>query len=658
MSSELCTQPTRFACFGPQVYLGQAPISTLPPRRVQKSKFLSVCVLAALIACGFGVVTGLRGEQVRDDKPIPQGVPAEVMIRLFCDKPRYYLGENVLLHYEVKNTGQKPIHVETGGDYRGSPRHLRFRVIATDEDGQAMADPTPDPECFGGLGGATTIKPGESFFDCVPVMRYCVFDNPGKYTVRVSHDLGWSEGRERDKIAEGDVRWASTQIELVMPDADQAAQVVATMQRQTNSGGTIGKKREPFADFACLRYPVYLPMVWQLAVTGDVRAFESLAATPTPEATRAIVDSLSHDKPEVVDAAVNALRGRLPHPSLTDDKVRCVWRSDAQRKRQRAVVEQTWRGEFAAPVMAYARKTLALSPSTGMRDQRMESAAFLIESIAPPAELPTITRALDRMLERSKAVAVESPLIYGIIPHLQFAARTILLRGGKAAENPASPGEIAIYLEAVKQAKTQPAALDAYQQKWIVHAIPYVQRLTIESLPTPCPTWAIERLRERVDSPDIAIQYAAVNAIAKTKDASFGPALLQLVRQAEDQWVTQAAGNTAGIVGVPRDQVLLAWAERLERPDRSGHNDFYEAMGELISVIKHQGYGTRNSDGGPLSATERTALKARWVAFVEKNRDAIRNGRQFNHTDSELSTDLIPRNFSVHVDGKEWPALP
>jgi hypothetical protein len=130
-------------------------------------------------------------EPVSDySKPMPQGIPEGVEIKLAADKETFLLGENILLHYEVKNTGDTPIMVELGGDYRGAPRHTRFHVIATDEAGKVIEDPTPDPQHHGGFGGGGIIKPGETLFESVPIMRYRLFDKPGKYTIRIAHDLG------------------------------------------------------------------------------------------------------------------------------------------------------------------------------------------------------------------------------------------------------------------------------------------------------------------------------------------------------------------------------------------------------------------------------------------------------------------------------------
>ena len=131
--------------------------------------------IAIVVASALGGAAYVWAEPVADySKPIPKGVPAGAQIRLTADQPSYHLGENVLLHYEVKNSGDEPLVVTWGGDNRGSPRNTRVRVIATDEAGRVIEDPTPDPPNFGGFGGRESIEPGGTFIISVPVMRYCL----------------------------------------------------------------------------------------------------------------------------------------------------------------------------------------------------------------------------------------------------------------------------------------------------------------------------------------------------------------------------------------------------------------------------------------------------------------------------------------------------
>lgn len=624
--------------------------------------------MIALMAVGIMLCTICRGiEPVMDySQPMPKGVPAGVEIKLTADKKNFLLGENILLHYKVKNKGTEPIIVGLGGDYGGAPRHTRFNVIATNEDGREMDDPRPDSKNFdfGGPVGRFIIKPGETLVESVPIMRYRLFDKSGRYTIRIAHDLGWGGGwfePGREAIPDDDPRWASMSIELVMPSSEDAEEMVQTMLQSIDYGGPLGKKSESYGDFKCLRYPVYLPILQRLANNGELRAFEGMAGIPTVDATMALVAYLRNADSTTADAAVKALLERVPIAPTTSHKQGLKWHP-SHYDRQKELASQCWRDEFVEPVMIYTRKVLETIPDDGMRDRRIESAARLFSSVAPPDDMPTIIKALDRMLQRTEEVEQESPLYGGIIPHLQWAAQGILAQGGKAPEHPESPGEIAVYLESLgrnphnmtpkEDRPALPPEFGGYAEQWIDHPISYVQRLVIEALPTPCPDWAIEPLRTRLDDRDLGVQYAAINAVGASGDKSFGPALLELVREADDQWVVGAASEAAKKLEMPRDEVLLAWAERL---DRNEHMDNFRTLMELADLINHQGC-SGDSNGPPPTQAEHAALKDRWIKLITEHRKAIRDGKVFKVGDSEITPDLIPQDFSIGVDGKDWPA--
>ena len=140
------------------------------------------------------------------------------------------------MHFILENTGTQPFDDEFGGDYRGSSRHLRFKVTATDEAGNLVEDPDPHPMCFGGMIGPSKLKPGEKYVDSLPLMRYRRLVKPGRYTITVKHDFGWKEegGRKRPV---GEIT-----ITLRMPDAAQAEKIVARWRNCPRSRYTWGEK--------------------------------------------------------------------------------------------------------------------------------------------------------------------------------------------------------------------------------------------------------------------------------------------------------------------------------------------------------------------------------------------------------------------------------
>ena len=49
-------------------------------------------------------------------------MPVGARVTLEVDRPEYFLGENVLVHFILENTGSQPFEADFGGDYRGTTR--------------------------------------------------------------------------------------------------------------------------------------------------------------------------------------------------------------------------------------------------------------------------------------------------------------------------------------------------------------------------------------------------------------------------------------------------------------------------------------------------------------------------------------------------------
>lgn len=233
------------------------------------------------------------------------------------DKKEFVLGENVLLHYSVKNEGEEPLLIYVGGDYRGSPRSLRFKVHAYDEAGKRLADPHPNPWNMGGLGTHPELKSGETYWLSIPLTRYVQFDNPGTYRLRVFHDLGWNEHfgipdtidnsmPKRDTVAP----IVETTIRFRDPSPKDAQRVVdaATKPRPESYWG---HRTAPYGDWAAMRHPVYLPLLLKVAKAHE-GAIATIASIPTPEATDALIRLAANGS----SVAASLLPGRLPHPNF------------------------------------------------------------------------------------------------------------------------------------------------------------------------------------------------------------------------------------------------------------------------------------------------------------------------------------------------------
>ena len=142
---------------------------------------------------------------------------SDARIELSFDKPSYVLGEPVLLHFCIVNVSNRPFDVEIGGDYRGGSRSTRFKVSVTNGAGVAMPD--PDPSGFN-LGGASTVRqvaPAGRECRSLLLMRYARIDEPGTFSIRATHDLGWKTSTPPG---------GTTTIALTMPGAEEANRVL------------------------------------------------------------------------------------------------------------------------------------------------------------------------------------------------------------------------------------------------------------------------------------------------------------------------------------------------------------------------------------------------------------------------------------------------
>ena len=104
-------------------------------------------------------------------------------------------------------------------------------------DANGVAVPEADPAmCMGGMGGFPTLKPGEEWRQTLRPLNYLRLTKPGKYTIRITHDLGWKEKffhmphpDQKDAVPFVPEDWnapiGETQIEFLVPNEQQAKKI-------------------------------------------------------------------------------------------------------------------------------------------------------------------------------------------------------------------------------------------------------------------------------------------------------------------------------------------------------------------------------------------------------------------------------------------------
>lgn len=568
-------------------------------------------------------------------RPVPDGA----VVSLELDKEEYLLGENVLVHYVVENTSQKPFNIDIGGDYRAASRPLRYRVTATDEDGERVADPDPTRFFLGGISSRPEIKPGDRWVNSLALLRYCKFAKPGRYKIRVEHDLGWKEEEGRKRPL------GETTITLKMPTEQQAEQLVAQYEKmKVDDGFTWGEKRSPYPDFATLRLPIYLKPLTARAGRGFQPAVTGIGFVETPNATAALIDLLGHEDREIVLLAARTLNTRLPDPQFGGQLPPRAF--DASTERRKQLVKVAWRERFAGAVRTHAIGFL------NSDDTELASVGgFMLQCLGGPDDVPVLIAAMDRSLEglkprRTKDANILDPP--GAGRELLRAIGMLLTRGAAVPEDPSTPGEIILYLDNLtRQQQVRPRGWEKQCAKWLSHDNPYVRESVLRSTPLPLSDEFRAKLPRMFKDPDLGVQRAACELAQKIREPMLRESVLAVFAETRHQWVINAARNAAVALGGKTEVVRIS-AERMHEPDMLS-----EAMTSFAMIVKHSG-GRGGSTN--VSRDEVLEMQRLWLAFVEEQRDEIQEGSLFRIGDPRLKPELFGKACTFHLQGGgTWP---
>lgn len=572
------------------------------------------------------------------DLPYPDGA----RLTLALTKKEYFLGENILLHFCLENIGKQPFKIDMGGDYRGASRSLRFIVSASDAKGVKVADPDPSRFNMGGMSFQPEIKPGETYFESLPLARYCRFEQPGVYNVKVTHDLGWK------KAAGKAVPGADIQITLRAPDEVQARELIEAMEHlPENPKGAYGQMNEPYADYSVIRHPAYLPGLMAKAQNGgkiSENALIGIGSIATPEATVALIKFLDHAKPELALAAAEILNARLPDPEADGKlKARSAFR-DPFLAQRRELAKAAWKPEFAAKVREQAKKLL------GGDERRQIDGAFMFQCLGEKEDLSSVLSALDGVLEKSRIEPRPQtglPQPPGASGELIRAAEILVQRGAPVPANPQTWSEIALYLNELKTRKDfRPMGWEERCAKIVDSDVPYLREAVLISVPA-IPAAVAAKLPKLLEDADLGVRIAACNAAGKTKAPELRAPILKIIATTKDDWLINAANSAAYQLGVFRE-CIDTWISRLDEPGME-----MKALATLIGVlVARSGY----SAGGEFTPDEARAIKAAWKEFAKTYGGDFQAGRLFEVGGTELKAEMFPPKFKLYKKNNQpWP---
>jgi hypothetical protein len=585
-------------------------------------------------------------------------IPSPVAIQLLADRETYFIGDAILLHYQVTNTGSQPLLITQGGDYRGATRSTRFHVTAVDEHQEAVPDPDPISMNMGGLESTIQIPPGQSATLSLPLMRYCHFERQGTYTIRVGHDLGWTISKLVDadhfthkmtRVSEDDPRWATLTLKLQMPDAAQAEKIVRAMTTLPETSQTLpGVKDTPYADYAGMRYPVYLPALKALALDGNIHAVLSLTDQYTPQATQALIELIQQDENrDSANMAMDAMIYRLPtalNPYHIHQSAKWNPPSDWEILKQERIT-RSWRPEFTSPLRDAIAAKLMRQASAPAQDQSIRTLAILMARLAGSDDLPLITQTLDMLFNQNNADLMDMDWPQSPINDLIYAGGILIRGDGQLPADPGTPAEVIFTLMGSRSGKSQ--VTTEQWQSWAKHDNAHVRHFVLLYLPQPLDDLSLNIVKAGLKDRHRFPQAAAVAMVAQSRDPRLKEDMLTLL--ASDRVLINSSAydqmiDASILSDVASDDVMLAVANQLETTDKHiftvSLNRLATCFGEVSTTPTYELTG------------EPEKLRDQWMALLQVHRKTLREGRSIPLTAQHVTPDLFPPGWKVHLDGK------
>jgi hypothetical protein len=594
-------------------------------------------------AVGIALIVAIPSLKAGDEPP--RDLPAGVKVSLVQATNTYFLGENVLLHYHLENTGDTPFKLSVGGDYRGGTRAHRFKVSATDAQGRPVADPSPVQWDMGGLSPMATLTNGASWDEQVWLVRYCRFEEPGTYTVRVFHDLGLGPKRDHDP------RELTTTIHFKAPTEAEARELVAAMLKPSHDSGTTwGKRGRSVPDFGVLRHPAYLPALKDLARSGSSEALRGIDGIITVEATKFLADwqaeatALRQDQQATDSAGIaqalaagNYLLKRLSKANVS----RSAWGMEGKEEQEKLDqrFRQTWRPEFAKPIIDSA---LFLLSQTNREAIRLACAE--LASLGKPENVPAMLKTLDF------AVAHTTDLYRGdhgypqpvsVCSDLAGLIESLMPPGNPTA--PDSPGKALLFARSLGRRTNDQAAWEQPAVALLHDPLPFLRAQTLASLPEQLPKRVADLIATLMQDPDVTVQKQAFNVAERMDRPEHRDIALKVLAVAKDHWLFESADRLARKHEAGFECAEI-WVQRFdEKLDEPGP----EAMA-FYAIQSLWAITTGGHVSGSFNSRENhTAYKTRWAKFLADHKQELKAGRQFKLGEGGLTKDLL-------TDGMEY----
>ena len=223
------------------------------------------------------------------------------------------LGEPLLATFTVQNIGATSFEFWFGGDYRGTGRHDRYKITATNENGVALPDPIARPMDFGGFVQPVNLKPGQFFTNIIWITDFRVIDKPGFYTISCSFafDENWRGNSQTNPVVS-----TTFKLTILQRTPERVSKVLDELvAKASNQHGN--DLNDTLALIARFGTNDALPRLKQLTKIGliefRVAAIGVLPLIPTDASMKIALENLKDSDPTIRSAAAGAL-GRMQKP--------------------------------------------------------------------------------------------------------------------------------------------------------------------------------------------------------------------------------------------------------------------------------------------------------------------------------------------------------
>ena len=228
-------------------------------------------------------------------------------------KPMLVWGEPLTATLSVANIGTEDFQFMFGGDYRGTGRHNRIKVVIKDVDGNELSDPYANRPELGGISSFEIVTPrGLKFTRTFDLTKFRTIPGPGKYTVACR--FSFNKPYTRSKGVKKPTIESTFPLTILGRTPDRISAVLDELQLKVDR---TPNKSLPAVMVAIAEFgrAASLPRLTAYINSGSkphqTAAFAALPHVSNDDSLKLAIAGLSLNDPQLQSAAVEAL-GRFP----------------------------------------------------------------------------------------------------------------------------------------------------------------------------------------------------------------------------------------------------------------------------------------------------------------------------------------------------------